>query len=239
MAEGAAGAMRPHWRSYLEFDRRTAVGLGVTWVAELAFAQLAGRGHVGIPRPGMIVQSAGCLVLFGLLFSFVPVRSWASRLPRPHQIAIGVVFFLIVAGQLATVSRHTFPFPAWTMYGKAESPPRLEYYRYRGIDALGKEVSVDPAQVLGFVNVAEIASHVRAIARAARLAPDDPAREPGRAKLHDLLQTIARAYDLKHPGAPLRSLQFLWYSWDYHKVPADSVVPEPLLTIDLSDGAAK
>ena len=239
MADAATGASLSPWRSYWAFDRRTAMRLGVAWLAELAFAQLAGRGHVGLPRPGMLVQSGMCLALFGLLFAFVPVRSWASRLPRPHQIAIGTFFFLVVAGQLATTSRHTFPFPAWTMYGKAESPPRLEYYRYRGIDARGNEVSIDPATVLAFVNVAEIASHVRAIARDARLDPTDPKREPGRAHLHDLLQTVARAYGLKHPDAPLRSLEFLWYSWDYHNVPAESVVPEPLLKIDLPEGAAK
>ncbi len=239
MADGPAGAAWADWRRYWTFDARTAAGLALAWLAELAFAQLLGRGHISLPRPGMLVQSAMCLAIFAVLFSLVPVRRWAGRLPRPHQVAIGAIFFLVVAGQLSTVSRGTFPFPAWTMYGKPESPPRLEYYRYRGVDSQGKTVSVDPAKVLGFVNVAEIASHVREIAHAARHAPGDPKREHGRARLHDLLVTVAKAYDLKHPEAPLRSLEFLWYSWDYHNDLADSVVPEPLLKIDLPEGAAK
>ena len=115
--------------------------------------------------------------IVGLLFSLTPVRRWlAATVHAAHRLVIVVFFFLAVAGQLSDGQSRTFPFPAWTMYGKPESPDRLEYYRYHGVDANGQDVNVDPADVLGFVNVAEIASRVRFIARDARLPQGDPKR---------------------------------------------------------------
>ncbi len=105
------------------------------------------------------------------------------------------------------------------MYGKQESPDRLEYYRYRGVDSNGQDVNVDPAEVLGFVNVAEIASHVRFIARDARLPEGDPKRVDADKKLHDLLVTVGKPMRSSIPTLRSGSLEFLWYSWDYHNDP--------------------
>jgi hypothetical protein len=220
------------------FDLGTYARVGGYVVAALAVAQVIKKGF-RLPHPGTLVEAAGYLLLFAVLFSLAPVRRWFSAIPRTHQLVVMGFFFLVVTGQLTTDSRKTFPFPAWTMYGKQESPARLEYYRYRGIDAGGREVNVDPADVLGFVNVAEIASHVRFIARDSRLPEGDPKREPNRRKLNELLQAIATGYNLKHPEAQLRSLEFLWYSWDYLKVPAGDVVPERMLEIEIPEGGAK
>jgi hypothetical protein len=208
-------------------------------VAALVTAQVIKKG-LRIPAVGTIIEAAVLLSYVLILFSLVPVRRWFSALPRPHRLFIVGFFFLAVTGQLTTDNRKTFPFPAWTMYGKQESPDRLEYYRYHGVNANGHDVNVDPADVLGFVNVAEIASRVRFIARDARLPESDPKRAIAQKKLHDLLVTIGRAYELKHPDVPLRSLEFLWYSWDYHNRPANAVVPEPMLKIEFPpEGGAR
>jgi hypothetical protein len=209
------------------------------WIAAaLALAQVIKKG-LRIPAVGTILEAVALLLLVVILFSLTPVRRWLSALPRPHRLVIVGFFFLTVTGQLTTDNRKTFPFPAWTMYGKQESPDRLEYYRYHGVDANGHEINVDPADVLGFVNVAEIASRVRFIARDARLPQGDPKREISQKKLRDLLETIGRAYALKHPDVPLRSLEFLWYSWDYHNTPAAAVVPEPMLKVEWPEGGAR
>lgn len=222
----------------LVFDGGTYARVAGWIVAALALAQMIKKGP-GIPPSGTVLEAAVHFVIIAVLVSLAPVRRWLSAIPRPHRLIVMGFFFLVMTGQLTTDNRKTFPFPAWTMYGKQESPERLEYYRYRGVEANGREINVDPADVLGFVNVAEIASHVRFIARDARLPEGDPKREPNREKLHDLLVTIARAYDLKHPSAPLRSLEFLWYSWDYHNVPAAGVVPERMLKVDMPEGGAR
>jgi len=230
VAEGAAQSSGPE-RLWV-FDPGTYARATAWIVAALGLAQVIKKG-IRIPAIGTILEAAVLLLLVVILFSLTPVRRWFSVLPRPHRLIIVGFFFLAVTGQLTTDNRKTFPFPAWTMYGKQESPDRLEYYRYRGIDANGHEINVDPADVLGFVNVAEIASHVRFIARDSRLPLGDPNREINRRRLNDLLVTIARAYDLKHPAVPLRSLEFLWYSWDYHHVPAADVVPEPMMKVEM------
>lgn len=220
------------------FDVRTYGRVVGYVVAALAVAQVIKKGFRA-PHPGMVVEAAGYLLLFAVLFSVAPLRRWVSAIPQTHRLVLMGFFFLLVTGQLTTESRQTFPFPAWTMYGKQESPERLEYYRYRGIDVNGQEVNVDPADVFGFVNVAEVASHVRFIARDSRLPEGNPKREPNRQKLHDLLLAIGRGYNLKHPDAPLRSLEFLWHSWDYLNVPAGDVVPEPMLKVEIPEGGAK
>jgi hypothetical protein len=220
------------------FDAGTYARATAWILAALVLAQLIKKG-LRIPAAGTIMEAAVLLFYVALLFSLTPIRRWFSALPRPHRLVIVAFFFLAVTGQLATDNRKTFPFPAWTMYGKQESPDRLEYYRYHGVDANGRDVNVDPADVLGFVNVAEIASRVRFIARDARLPEGDPKRVVADKKLHDLLVTIGRAYALKHPDAPLRSLEFLWYSWDFHYRPAADVVPEPMLEVELPEGGAR
>jgi hypothetical protein len=207
-------------------------------IAALAIGHVIKKGF-RIPAVGTVLEAATLLVLVIILFSLTPVRRWFDALPRPHRLVLVGFFFLVVTGQLTTDNRKTFPFPAWTMYGKQESPDRLEYYRYHGVDRNGHDVNVDPADVLGFVNVAEIASRVRFIARDARLPEGDPKRAVAQTKLHELLESIGRGYAVKHPDAPLRSLQFLWYSWDYHNRPASDVVPEPMLKVEWPDGGAR
>jgi hypothetical protein len=233
-----SAARSPETQRLWVFDAR-AYAMATGWmVAALVLAQLIKKGF-RIPAVGTVLEALVLLGYILILFSLAPLRRWFSALPRPHRLVLVVFFFLAVTGQLTTDNRKTFPFPAWTMYGKQESPDRLEYYRYRGVDANGHTVNVDPADVLGFVNVAEIASRVRFIARDARLPEGDPSREAAQKRLRDLLMTIARAYALKHPDAPLRSLEFLWYSWDYHNRPAADVVPEPMLKIELPEGGAR
>jgi hypothetical protein len=210
-------------------------------LAALAVSQLVKSG-LGVPHPGILVESVGYLLFFGLVLSLTPVRRWLSAIPRPHRLVIVWFSFCVLVGQLTYDNRKTFPFPAWMMYGKAERQEQrgvLEYYRYRGVDASGHEVNVDPAHVLGFVNVAEIASHVRFIARDSRLPEGHPKRDVNRGRLNDLLLTIARGYNLKHPDAPLRSLEFLWYSWDYKHGPSETIVPEPMLKVEIPEGGAK
>ena len=137
------------------------------------------------------------------------------------------VFVLLMTwGQLVVDSRTTFPFPAWTMYARPEPRSVLEYYRYRGVDAQGREVWVDPAHEFTFVNSAEIASRVKYIGRPAT-APDRRPRagDQARARFGDLLTAIATSYNRSHPDAPLRSLEFMHYAWDYRTGPAAEVGP--------------
>jgi hypothetical protein len=107
------------------------------------------------------------------------------------------------------------------------------------MDARGREVWVDPAKEFTFVNSAEIASRVKYIGRPATSDSDGPRRDQARAKVRDLLTALATAYNRSHPGAPLRSLEFVHYAWDYRHQPAADVVPSAVLRIDVPGDPAQ
>jgi hypothetical protein len=216
---------------------RTIRRLLGAWALCVILALLVRRGF-SLPRPTipllvMLVESAVLLFYFIVLLSYKPVRAWLRSIPSPHRTVLAVFFFVLTTGQLTLDSRRTFPFPAWTMYGRKESPATLEYYRYHGVDRLGHSVEIDPAKLFQFVNVAEIDSRVKVFGRQAAQPPGHPKREAARAQVRDWLGAIAAIYNLRHPDAPLRSLEFIRYNWEFRRFPASQVVPESLVRIEL------
>ena len=231
---------------------RSAADQSRTWVFDpvligwlvLAWPLVLGSGALLHESPGrlgprMLAESVCYLLLFGGLLSFRPVRAWVRAIPSPHRLVLAAFVGLLTVGQLANQSRRTFPFPAWMMYGRMEAPPTLEYYRCRGVDMNGREVVADLAKLFHFVNTAEINSRLRGLARVATTAPDAAKREAARTKLADLLRAVGTAYNAKHPEAPLRSLEFVRFSWDYRHEPPSAAVPQSILRIELADGAAR
>jgi hypothetical protein len=215
----------------------------VAWALSVALALILRRGF-SLPRPNiplaiMLVESGVLLCYFVALLSYEPVRGWLQSVPSPHRTVLAVFFFVLATGQLTLDSRRTFPFPAWTMYGRQENPPTLEYYRYHGVDRLGRAVELDPAKLFQFVNVAEIDSRVKVFGRQASLPPGNPKREPARAQVRDWLHALAAVYNQRHPDAPLRSLEFIRYNWEFRKYPASQVKPESLIQIELTEAAAQ
>jgi hypothetical protein len=224
------------------FNRRTIRGLLLAWVGAFVVAHLLRQG-VTPPRLSLgylatVAESVALLLIIGALLAFEPVRAWLRGVPRPHLTIIASFFFVAVVGQLTRTSPRTFPFPAWTMYGRPDTPTHLQFYRYHGVDRAGQQVEVDPAKLFTFVNVAEIASRVRQFARPVD-STREPAREEARGKIRDWLLAIGRAYNREHPDAPLTSLEFVRYDWEFRRgTPASEVSPESLLKVDLPEGAA-
>jgi hypothetical protein len=218
-------------------ERRTLRRLLVAWALCVTVALILRRGF-SLPRPTipllvMVVESGMLLFYFVVLLSYEPVRAWLRSIPSPHRTVLAVFFFVLATGQLTLDSRRTFPFPAWTMYGRKESPPTLEYYRYHGMDQLGRAVELDPAKLFQFVNVAEIDSRVKVFGRRASLPLGNPKREPARAQVRDWLHALAAVYNQRHPDAPLRSLEFIRYNWEFRRYPVSQVQPESLVRIEL------
>jgi hypothetical protein len=213
------------------------------WALCVALALLLRRG-LSLPRPNiplliMLVESSVLLFYFIVLLSYDPVRAWLRSIPSAHRTILAVFFFVLATGQLTLDSRRTFPFPAWTMYGRKENPPTLEYYRYHGVDRLGRAVELDPAKLFQFVNVAEIDSRVKVFGRQASLPAGHPKREAARAQVRDWLSALAAVYNQRHPDAPLRSLEFIRYNWEFRKYPASQVKPESLVRIELPVAGAQ
>jgi hypothetical protein len=227
-------AARPAW----SLDRRLVGPLLLAWAGTLAAADLFQRG-LRPPTLVMVLESLAYLVLYAGLLSFAPVRRWLGAIPSPHRAVVAGFVACATWGQLVVDSRATFPFVAWTMYARPEVRHLVEYYRYRGIDARGREVWVDPAQELTFVNSAEIASRVKYIGRSATSPEDTPQRDEARERVRDLLGTLAAAYDRSHTDAPLRSLDFVHYAWDYGHQPLSEVVPSTVLSLELPRESAR
>jgi hypothetical protein len=218
----------------------TIRGLLLAWLGALVVAHLLQAGlkppRLGLTFLAMVAESVVYFLYFAALLSFEPVRAWLQAIPSPHRTIIAVFFFALAAGQLTLVSRRSYPFPSWTMYGRPDTPRTLAFYRYYGIDRAGRKVEVDPAKLFTFVNVAEIASRVRSFGRALD-ARKEATRETARARMRDWLLAVGTAYNLEHPDAPLRSLEFVRYTWEYRGGPASEVPPEPLARIELPAGA--
>lgn len=229
----------PAWR----FDRRTIGGLLLAWVGALVFSHLLRQGltppRLNLGYLATVAESVALLLLVGALLAFEPVRAWLRGVPRPHLTIIAAFFFVAIVGQLTRTSPRTFPFPSWTMYGRPDTPTHLQFYRYHGVDRAGNKVEVDPAELFTFVNVAEIASRVRIFARPLG-STREAAREEARGKIRDWLLAVGGAYNLEHPDAPLTSLEFVGYNWEFRGgTPASEVPPESLLRVDLPEGAAR
>ncbi|HEY7635674.1 MAG TPA: hypothetical protein VH763_09025 [Gemmatimonadales bacterium] len=225
------------------FEWRTIGRLLGVWALCVIVALVLRRG-LSLPTPNrplavMLVESSVLLCYFIALLSYGPARAWLRAIPSPHRTVLAVFFFALATGQLTLDSRRTFPFPAWTMYGRKEAPQTLEYYRYHGVDRLGRRVEVDPAKLFQFVNVAEIDSRVKGFGRQASLPPGNPKREVARAQVRDWLGALAAVYNLRHPDAPLRSLEFIRYNWEFRRFPASQVPPESLVRIELPEPAAR
>jgi hypothetical protein len=218
-------------------DRRLIARVVPLWLLTVVAAHVVRHGF-GAPRALLLVEALIYLALYVGLLSLAPVRAWVTGIPSPHRAVLAGFVVLVTWGQLVVSSRATFPFTAWTMYARAEPRSLLEYYRYRGVDARGQEVWVDPAKEFTFVNSAEIASRVKYIGRPATSDTDGPRRDQARAKVRDLLTALATAYNRSHPGAPLRSLEFVHYAWDFRHQLAADVVPSAVLRIDIPEEPA-
>lgn len=219
-------------------DRRVVARVVPLWLLAVVAAHVVRHGF-GRPHALLVVEALIYLALYVGLLSLPPIRAWVTGIPSPHRAVLAAFVVLVTWGQLVVSSRATFPFTAWTMYARAEPRSLLEYYRYRGMDARGQEVWVDPAKEFTFVNSAEIASRVKYIGRPATSDTDGPRRDQGQAKVRDLLTALATAYNRSHPGAPLRSLEFVHYAWDYRHQPAADVVPSAVLRIDIPKEPAR
>jgi hypothetical protein len=223
-------------------DRHIARPMLLGWALLLATAHLTAYG-TGAPRLLMVVESLVYLALYLGLTAFAPVRAWIAGIPAPHRAVLAGFVFCATWGQLVVDSRTTFPFTAWTMYARPEPRGQVDYYRWRGVDAAGHEVWVDPAHEFTFLNSAEIASRVKYIGRAVLAADSTPKAEEtrtrGRAQLHDMLAALGTTYNRSHPDAPLRSLEFVHYGWDFRKQAVQNVAPESVLRIDIPEEASR
>jgi hypothetical protein len=152
------------------------------------------------------------LAVFIVILSRDAVRPHLAALPRPHRAILAIFFALMLAGHFANDTRATFPFSAWSMYGRPESPATLEYYRSEGIDGGLRRIVINEAELFPSIGGSAIASKVKRLAAQA-LAPQHlPGHGPPQRRLTDWLHAVGDAYNQRHPERPVRAVELLRYS---------------------------
>ncbi len=91
-----------------------------------------------------IFEGLLCLAVAFFVVSRKIFQQFFLNLPHPHKTILAVFFSLMVIGQLIDLSRRTFPFISWTMYGRAEKTNEVNSYSYRGITRQGEIINLNP-----------------------------------------------------------------------------------------------
>lgn len=155
------------------------------------------------------IETAIYVSLFFAFFSIRSVRAYVAALPIPHRWIFGAFFSLLLAGQLINQPRLTFPMTSWALYGKAEHPDTLVFYRYQGLDEQGGAVPLDFFRLLAPLGRAELASKVKNISRQAFSNQPSANQAAARLKMTALLRAIGAVYNGRHPQQPVKSVEMI------------------------------
>jgi hypothetical protein len=158
------------------------------------------------------VEATLYLAVFTLILMRDAPRSHIGALRRPHRALLAIFFALILAGHFANDPRATFPFSAWSMYGRPESPDTLQFYRSEGIDSSRRRVVIDEADLFPPIGGSAIASKVKRLAAQALAAPHPLGRGMPQRRLTEWLHAVGAAYNQRHPERPIRAVELVRYS---------------------------
>ncbi len=175
---------------------------------------------------------------FILILSADAVRPHLGLVPGPHRTLLAIFFALILAGHFAYDTRETFPFSAWTMYGRPESPDTLHFYRSQGIRADLSRVLIDEAELFPSIGGSGLASKAKRLVAQALPSPHRRTREPDRQRLTDWLRAVGEAYNQTHPERPVRAVELLRHSVSLRAADKSGLTAQPIWRVDLeADGS--
>lgn len=192
----------------------------------------------------------------GVLYSLVvllvvahrPFQNFLIRLPRPHKFILSTLIFLLIVGQSVNLSRTTFPFVIWPMYGQKAESDIVEVFQYIGIDQEGREVTLMLPKLfppLAHGRLAVGLEHkIKAISQLRKSKEQSlhdtegiftnirlflaekraaPLAERER-QLTEILQAIGKMYNHKNPQQPVTSVEMRKWTMDIQskqKTPAE------------------
>jgi hypothetical protein len=115
------------------------------WVLLLALCLSYGRPwhaeHAGV---AFVCVATLLLVAFARL---APVREFLARLPRGHQVLVGIAVATLLLGHTLGSYRGTFPFVRWDMFTWPYEPDRVVFHELVGIRSDGTEVPLNHARL--------------------------------------------------------------------------------------------
>ena len=182
-------------------------------------------------RVGAGLEAAIYLTVFFLILSRHTVRAQLGALPRPHRAILAGLFAAVLAGHFAQDPRGTFPFSAWSMYGRPESADVLVFYRSEGIDTSQTRVAIDEARLFPAIGASPLATKVRNLATQALAQPDRAG--PGPRRLTAWLHAVGDTYNRTHPGRPVRAVELVQYSLNLRDQGKSGLASRPVWRVEL------
>ncbi len=162
------------------------------------------------PAPSPVEIGLHLLLIAGLLWASPPLRQYLERLPLVFAAPLGALLVLLFAGQFVALSRETFPFAHWDMYGRVDRRQTSEYLRLRGIEAAGGMVRIRASRLLPSVSHSGMLSRLSALQRWSMTAEAAPAGdaevERGTHALEDVLSTYLSLWNRRYPSRPLSGI---------------------------------
>jgi len=204
-----------------------AVGLGLA-------LHIREQGWRGMPQ--IALEVVCYLAALWLLWSARPVRAYMRGLPTPHRRLFQSFFLILLIGQLAHASRTTFPFPTWAMYGQAEHPEALVFYRCEGTTSDHRTVTVDVEGLLAPLTSMGVTTKLKALAKAALSHPNDAKRQARQRDLAELLRAVGALHNRAHPQRPIRRVELVRCTLNLRDRAASGLRREPVWQVDLDAG---
>ncbi len=212
--------------------RELALALAPAGLLTVGLSVLLRQGNWGT-RLMAGVEALIYVALFILILSRDAVRPHLGALPRPHRAILTIFFALVLAGHFANDTRATFPFSAWSMYGRPESPDTLEFYRSEGIDRSLRRIVIDESELFPSIGGSAIASKVKRLAGHALAVQHLPNPGPRQRRLTDWLRAVGDAYNRRHPERPVRAVELLKYSVSLRDRASSGLVARPIWRVEL------
>ena len=217
---------------------RTAPAYGVAWVIGLTIVAAA------LMRlwSGVDAVFIGECLFYGLLLAWLARRPEIQRRLRGDGAGYGriIVAFvaLLIAGQVVSDGRRTYPFVHWAMYTTParKAPIFLECH---GVLADGKKVVIPAARVFKSLSVRLTRTWLK-LAEAAVAETDPEAQGESWRRFDGLVESMVLEYNRKNPGPPV----FEAVVWQI-MIPAnarsdtDAYPREVFRRVTVSDGAPR
>lgn len=107
---------------------------------------IAVRAWVGDLSRGFIANLLCVFLLISVVYSRKSVHEFLqTAVPPPHRHFCVLLLFLVLTGHFTDISRGSFPFVNWHMFGSSGGP--AIYYRYEGYTRDGKKVVLVPGRL--------------------------------------------------------------------------------------------
>jgi hypothetical protein len=180
---------------------RAIAGVGLLTTVALLLGGGAGPPWSKVLEGGL--YASGLL----LLATQQPLRQVLAALPRPQQCFLLCLTALLLATQIVSKPRGTFPFIPWMMYSErlAEPPPYLEYV---GICGDGREVVIPAAYVFRSLH-RTVYWRLWELWEASQSAEGDERRAELERKFRSLLAALVERFNAQNPQIDVQRVRLV------------------------------